>query len=66
MVTDGEFARDIDRDIEEHADHLVPALMTRMKQADERVVSLVRDRPIAMLCAAVAVGYVIGRVFNRF
>lgn len=65
MVTDEVFEQQAPGDIEERASHLVPKMVTRLKQADEQVVALLRERPIATLCMAVAVGYVIGRIFTR-
>lgn len=52
-------------DIEERAEHLVPRVVGGLKRADESVVALLRERPIATLCGAVAVGYILGRIFSR-
>jgi ElaB/YqjD/DUF883 family membrane-anchored ribosome-binding protein len=65
MVMDDAFEGQGYGDIEERATHLVPRMVTRLKEADERVVSMLRERPIATLCVAVAVGYVVGRIFSR-
>ncbi len=46
-------------------DEVVPKIVQRAKAADERVVALVRERPIVALCAALAVGYLVGRVASR-
>jgi hypothetical protein len=47
------------------ADSVVPKLIQKARSVDEKVVALVRERPLAALGAALAVGYVIGRVFSR-
>lgn len=65
MVMEDAFERQGYGDIEERANHLVPRMVTRLKEADEHVVSILRERPIATLCVAVAVGYVVGRIFSR-
>jgi ElaB/YqjD/DUF883 family membrane-anchored ribosome-binding protein len=65
MVTDQAFGQRLDEDIEERSNRFVPKALTRIKEADEQVISLLRERPIATLCAAMAVGYVIGRIFSR-
>jgi hypothetical protein len=43
----------------------VPRLFGEVRRADERLVSLVQERPLATLCAVAAVGYLIGRVVTR-
>ncbi|AUX48623.1 hypothetical protein SOCE26_101620 [Sorangium cellulosum] len=43
----------------------VSAVLSEVRRADERLVSLVQERPIATLCAVAAVGYLIGRVVTR-
>ncbi len=48
-----------------HAKTSVPSFVAGVKTADERVVAFVQERPIAALCAAAAVGYVIGRIFTK-
>jgi ElaB/YqjD/DUF883 family membrane-anchored ribosome-binding protein len=45
---------------------VVPKLIQKAQAADEKVVALVRERPIVALCAALAVGYLVGRVASRF
>lgn len=44
---------------------VVPRVFSEVRRADERLVSLVQERPVATLCAAAAVGYLIGRVVTR-
>lgn len=44
---------------------VVPRVLSEVRRADERLVSLVQERPIATLCAVAAVGYLIGRVVTR-
>jgi ElaB/YqjD/DUF883 family membrane-anchored ribosome-binding protein len=48
-----------------HARLSVPNVVAGVKTADERVVAFVQARPVAALCAAAAVGYVIGRIFTK-
>ncbi|WP_437589544.1 hypothetical protein [Sorangium sp. So ce1000] len=43
----------------------VPRLFGEVRRADERLVSLVQERPVATLLAVAAVGYLIGRVVTR-
>jgi hypothetical protein len=54
----------MDDDVEERAAHLVPKMVGNLKRADERIVALVQERPVAVLCTAVAVGYLVGRVLS--
>ncbi|AGP41909.1 hypothetical protein SOCE836_103160 [Sorangium cellulosum] len=44
---------------------VVPRVLSEVRRADERLVSLVQERPVATLCAVAAVGYLIGRVVTR-
>ncbi|KYF85279.1 hypothetical protein BE17_44430 [Sorangium cellulosum] len=44
---------------------VVPRVFSEVRRADERLVSLVQERPVATLCAVAAVGYLIGRVVTR-
>ncbi|WP_437733855.1 hypothetical protein [Sorangium sp. So ce1335] len=44
---------------------VVPRVLGEVRRADERLVSLVQERPVATLCAVAAVGYLIGRVVTR-
>jgi hypothetical protein len=44
---------------------VVPRVFNEVRRADERLVSLVQERPVATLCAVAAVGYLIGRVVTR-
>jgi hypothetical protein len=43
----------------------VPKIVDAAKAADAKIVALVRERPVAALCAALAAGYVVGRVISR-
>jgi len=43
----------------------VPKIVDGLKSADDKVVAFVKERPLVAVCAAVAVGYMIGRVFTR-
>jgi hypothetical protein len=43
----------------------VPRFFGEVRRADERLVSLVQERPVATLLAVAAVGYLIGRVVTR-
>ena len=43
----------------------VAGVVDRVKGADDKLVTFVNERPIAALCAALAVGYVIGRIATR-
>ncbi|WP_437646752.1 hypothetical protein [Sorangium sp. So ce362] len=42
-----------------------PRVVSEARRADERLVSLVQERPVATLCVVAAVGYLIGRVVTR-
>ena len=44
---------------------LLPRVVDRVKGADDKLVTFVNERPIAALCAALAIGYVIGRIATR-
>jgi len=44
---------------------VVPKIVDGVKSADDKVVSFVRERPVVALCAAVALGYMVGRLFTR-
>jgi len=44
---------------------LLPRMVDRVKNADDKLVTFVTQRPIAALCAALVVGYVVGRVVTR-
>jgi hypothetical protein len=43
----------------------VPDVVRRVKRADERLVAFVEERPIAALCVAVGIGYLLGRAFTK-
>jgi hypothetical protein len=44
---------------------IVPKLVHGVKSADDKLVTFVRERPVVAVCTALAVGYLIGRVFTR-
>lgn len=46
-------------------EELVPQIVERVQRADEKVVSIVRERPLLALATAIALGYVVGRVVSR-
>ncbi len=48
-----------------HAQQFVPKIVHEVRNADDKVVTFVRERPLVAVCAAVAVGYMIGRIFTR-
>jgi hypothetical protein len=54
-----------------HADSLggvedvVPKLVQKAKDTDDKLVAFVRERPLTALVAALAAGYVVGRVISR-
>lgn len=48
------------------AEEVVPQLVQKAKAVDDKLVALVRERPLTVLCAALAAGYIVGRVFSRF
>ncbi len=48
------------------AEEVVPRLLQKAKAADEKLVAFVRERPLVALCAAVATGYLVGRLISRF
>ena len=43
----------------------VPKMVDQVKSADDKVVAFVKKRPLIAVGAAVAVGYMIGRIFTR-
>ena len=45
---------------------VVPKIVQKVRAADDKLVELVRERPVVALVAALAAGYVIGRVVSRF
>ena len=45
---------------------IVPRVAESIRRADEKIVTLVQERPITTLCVAAAVGYLIGRIVTRF
>jgi ElaB/YqjD/DUF883 family membrane-anchored ribosome-binding protein len=48
------------------AEEMVPKIVQKVHRADEKVVALVRERPVVALATALAVGYLVGRVISRF
>ena len=48
------------------AEEVVPQLVQKAKAADEKLVAFVREQPVVALCAALAAGYLVGRVISRF
>ena len=46
-------------------DEVVPRLVQKAKATDEKLVAFVHERPVVALCAALAVGYLVGRVASR-
>lgn len=52
-------------DGEEREDALVPRVVGGLRQADETLVAFVQERPLVAVGAALAVGYVLGRVLPR-
>jgi hypothetical protein len=47
------------------ADEVAPRLLQKAKDVDDRLVTFVRERPVAALCVALAAGYLVGRVVSR-
>lgn len=47
-------------------DEVVPKVAEKVRAADEKLVAFVRERPLVALCAAVATGYLVGRLISRF
>jgi ElaB/YqjD/DUF883 family membrane-anchored ribosome-binding protein len=45
--------------------HAVPKVMRQVKRADDKLIAFVEERPIVALGVAVAVGYMVGRLFSR-
>jgi hypothetical protein len=48
-----------------HTKVSVPNLVNGVKRTDEKIVAFVQERPVTALCAAIAVGYFVGRVFTK-
>lgn len=44
---------------------VAPELVKKAVAADEKLVAIVRERPVAALCVALAAGYLVGRVISR-
>ena len=44
---------------------LIPRVVDGVKRADDKLVTFVQERPLVALGAALAIGYVIGRVLTR-
>lgn len=47
------------------AEELVPQIVQKMQSVDEKVVAFVRERPVVAIAAALAVGYLVGRIVSR-
>jgi hypothetical protein len=47
------------------AGSVVPKIVSGVRSADERLVQLVRERPVAAVCTALAAGYMLGRIISR-
>jgi ElaB/YqjD/DUF883 family membrane-anchored ribosome-binding protein len=47
-------------------DEGVSKVAEKVRGADEKLVAFVRERPLVALCAAVATGYLVGRLISRF
>jgi ElaB/YqjD/DUF883 family membrane-anchored ribosome-binding protein len=45
--------------------HASVRLVRQVKQADDRIVTLISERPLVALGIALAIGYVLGRVVTR-
>ena len=43
---------------------LIPRMVDGVKRADDRLVGFVKERPLVALGAALALGYVVGRVLT--
>jgi hypothetical protein len=48
------------------AGEVVPKIVQKVKATDEKLVAFVRERPVVALVAALAAGYLVGRVLSRF
>ena len=44
---------------------VVPKIVQGVKSADDKIVGFVRERPVVAVCAALAVGYLVGRIITR-
>lgn len=63
MAMEDRFDQRLD-DVEERSEHLVPRVVGGLKRADERLVALVQERPVVVLGAALAAGYLLGRIVS--
>jgi len=61
MPTEG--AQDLISD-EAELSSLIPRVVDGVKRADDKLVTFVKERPLVALGAAVAIGYVVGRVLT--
>jgi ElaB/YqjD/DUF883 family membrane-anchored ribosome-binding protein len=43
----------------------VPKLVQGVQDADDKIVTFVRERPVVAICSAMALGYLVGRVLSR-
>jgi len=48
------------------AEEVAPQLVQTAKAVDAKLVAFVRERPVVALCAALAAGYLVGRIASRF
>jgi hypothetical protein len=44
----------------------VPEIVNKVKEADAKLVAFVKERPVVALVAALAAGYVVGRLVSRY
>lgn len=49
----------------EHVPAAASGILGELRRADMQLVSLVQQRPLVTLCAAAAVGYLLGRIVTR-
>jgi hypothetical protein len=66
MFADGEYLMESEQvsGLNGHS-QFVPKLVHEVKRADDKLVTFVRERPVVAVCAAMALGYMIGRIFTR-
>jgi ElaB/YqjD/DUF883 family membrane-anchored ribosome-binding protein len=44
---------------------MVPRVIEKARRADDKLVALVQERPVAALCVAALAGYLVGRIITR-
>jgi len=64
MADDGERQSEQKSGLDGHTP-LLPKVARQVKTADDKLVAFVRARPLAAVGAALALGYLIGRVVTR-